>query len=112
MIESEAELHGVGGTEGLCGEIRRIRVGSESLLRGQILLVCLRVFSDVAVVIGLHLVKEDFYLVGLRVGDQVVVKELKDSFANAGKFSLNLPFILFDLHNVVLVALIVFLLLD
>lgn len=104
MIEGQAQLDRVGGTEGLLRQIRSIGVGGEGLLGGEVLLVRLSVFGDVAVVVGLHLVEKDFNLIGLRVGNEVVVKELEDSFTNTGKFTLNLPLILLNLHDVILVA--------
>ena len=90
--------------EGLGSQIGSIGVSRQCLLGCQVLLIRLSVLSNVSVVVSLHLEEENLYRISLRVRDEVVIKQLKDSFADAGQLLLNLTFVVFHLLNVLLVT--------
>ena len=71
---------------------------------GQVFLVSLGVFCNVPVVVSLHLVEEHFDGITGRVGDEIVIEQLEDSFANAGQFLFNLPLVVLYFLHVVLVT--------
>jgi len=70
MIQGESQLDGVSWGQSLLGDVASIIVSLQSLLCGLVLLVARAVLGNVAVVVRLHLIEENFTLACLGVGDQ------------------------------------------
>merc|ERR1719379_2843239 len=80
-------------------------VSSVCIVSGLILVFTCLVLRDVAVVITLHLVVEDFRLAIGGLGDEVGGHQVEDAVANFVQFTLHLLFVLIGVTGVLSIAL-------
>jgi hypothetical protein len=111
-VESETKADGVGGRKLSLGNFSSSLVGLEGLVGRVLAAIANGELGEVTVVVTLHLVVENLGLARLGGGDQVLVKDLEDIFADLGKLGLDLLSVLLDEGDLRRVALRLLLLLD
>merc|ERR1719401_1185358 len=93
------------------GDFGCLLVGQAGVLGSLSLLIPVPELSDVAVVIGLHLMVEDLRLAVARLADQIAIEQSKDFVTDALQLALHLGAILFCPARLLGVLLALFLLL-
>merc|ERR1719245_691094 len=112
IVERKAKADGMRHSQAFRRNVMGFLVSRASTLRGLTLLFAISELCDVAVVVSLHLLVEDFSLATRGFRNQVRVQQLENGVANPLKFSLDLAAVLPRVLRLFVVALRLLLLLD
>merc|ERR1712029_1135507 len=94
IVECKTETNWVSHCQVLLGNLVSLLVSQASVLGRLGLGVAVTELSDVPVVVGLHLLVEDFGLAGARLWNEVAIQEAKDGVTDLLQFCFDLAAIL------------------
>lgn len=111
-VQREPQANGMRGCEIRSRDLGSRLVSFERFIRTPLPLITRSKLGEVTVIIALHLVVEDLALAALGRGDEVLIEDGKDVFADVGKLGFNFLAVGLDQRDLGFVAFGLFFLLD